>query len=363
MTTSDFSAERRLMLGFAAVAGRRAPLYRAFAVGAAEHRQVLSILAEAPASSRLPVTVFAAVHSLLLADPTEPLAAWYPNLTAQPRTDDAVPALVELCERRRTELVALVRTRAPQTNEIGRSAVLMLGLAQVAAEQGPLAHLDVGASAGLNLLSDRYRYHWGAHSLGSGNIDLVCDLTGTLPTGVPPTRLPRIEQRLGLDRAPVDITDPEQVRWLEACVWPDQADRFARLEAALAQAQALRPQVLTGDAVQDLPAAVARLRSGHPVITTSWVLNYLDGAQQEQFWARLNEVGQTQNLSWVAFESPEVTAGLHWPQAVAGQSLSVLRLVRWRSGRLEDEVLASGHPHGYWLRWGSALAAVASQHL
>lgn len=351
------------MLEFASVAGRRAPLYRAFADGAAEHGQVLSILAEAPASSRLPVTVFAAVHYLLLADPSEPLAAWYPNLTSQPRTDDGVPALVEFCERRRAELVALVRSRAPQTNEIGRSAVLMLGLAQVAADKGPLAHLDVGASAGLNLLSDRYRYHWGEHSLGSGSIDLACELTGTLPKGVPPTQLPRIEQRLGLDRAPVDITDPEQVRWLEACVWPDQADRFARLQAALAEAQALRPQVLTGDAVQDLPGAVARLRSGHPVITSSWVLNYLEVAQQEQFWAQLNEVGRTQDLSWVAFESPEVTAGLHWPRTVAGQSLSALRVARWRGGRLEDEVLAAGHPHGYWLRWGSALAAVSTQHL
>lgn len=360
---NDYSAERRLMAEFAAIAGRRAPLYAGFASGAAQRPEVLSIMAEAPTASRMPITVFGAVHALLLADPSEPLARWYPNLTAAPRTEDGGEALVEFCQRRRQELVELVRTRTPQTNEIGRSAVLVLGLAQIATDVGPLAQLDVGASAGLNLLSDRYRYHYGDRSLGTGPIELDCQLSGDLASTVVPTRLPRIEQRLGLDRHPVDVTDPEQLRWLEAFVWPDQPERFVRLRAALDEAAALRPELVAGDAVLDLAATVARLDAGHPVITTSWVLNYLDPAQQEAFWSQLNELGALRDLSWVVYESPEATSGLHWPESVAGHKLSALRVARWRGGKLHDDVLALGHPHGYWLAWGSALAAVSPKHL
>ena len=360
---NDYATERGLLADFVAVAGHRAPLYAAFAAGAAEQPEVLSILAAAPAQSRLPVTLFAAIHFLLLADPGEPLAAWYPNLTAKPRTDDGIPALVEFCGRRRTELIDIVTSRVPQTNEIGRSAVLMLGLAQVAAEVGALGQLDVGASAGLNLLSDRYRYRYGDRVVGGGDIELSCRIDGALPQDFPPTALARIVSRVGLDRAPVDIGDADQVRWLEACVWPDQADRFTRLRAALNEAVALRPPVVSGDAVDDLAATVARIDAGHPVITTSWVLNYLDVADQARFWAELNVLGRQQDLTWVAYEAPDLTAGLSWPEEWAQDSLSVLRVARWRDGRLDDAVLGRGHPHGYWLEWGSALTAVAAKHL
>lgn len=363
--SSDFLRERELMADFVAVAGRRAPLYARFATGLVDQPEVLAILAEAPPNSRLPVTLFAAIHSLLLADPSEPLAAWYPNLSGAASNDDPLPTLVDFCRRHRSELVELVRTRVPQTNEIGRSAVLVLALAGIAAEVGPLSQLDVGASAGLNLLTDRYRYRWGDHCVGTGEIELVCRLTGALPSTLPPVALPTIVERIGLDRDPVDITDPDQVRWLEACVWPDQADRFARLQAALGEATTLRPALIAGDAVVDLAATVSRLKAGHPVITTTWVLNYLPESQQSAFWEQLNEIGRAQDLSWVAYEAPEHTPGLEWPPSHAEQSLSALRVVTWRGGRRNDQVVGLGHPHGYWLEWGegSALTAIATQHL
>ncbi|HAM44409.1 MAG TPA: hypothetical protein DCM67_05230 [Propionibacteriaceae bacterium] len=362
---SDLSHERKLMADFVSVAGRRAPLYARFAAGLVDQPDVLAILAQAPRGSRLPVTLFAAIHSLLLADPSEPLTAWYPNLTDTPRGDDPLPTLVEFCRCHRSELTGLVRTRVPQTNEIGRSAVLVLALAGIAAKVGTLSQIDIGASAGLNLLTDRYRYRWGKHSVGVGEIELACRLTGALPPALPPTELPSIVQRVGLDRDPVDITDPDQVRWLEACVWPDQADRFVRLRAALDEALVVRPELVAGDAVADLAAMVSRLDAGHPVITTSWVLNYLPVPQQSAFWKQLNEIGQRQDVSWVAYEAPELTSGLAWPTSLGQQSLSALRVVRWRNGARDDQVLGLGHPHGYWLEWveGSALTTIATQHL
>ncbi len=348
MTRPDELAPlREEMRRFVQVSGFRAPLYARLALGLSESEEALTILAEAPPANRITVTLFAAIQFLLLAEPDEPLAAWYSNLSVEPRRDDPTEAAREFCVRRRSELLALVRTRTPQTNEIGRCAPLILGLSAVEQRFGPLAQLDVGASAGLNLLSDKYRYRFGAHVIGEGPVELACDLRGEAVAL--PGRPPHLVARLGLDREPIDTDDPQQLRWLLACVWPDQADRRERLATALKVARRLRPQVLAGDAVDDLAPALAQLRDGHPVVTTSWVLSYLSPARRRQFVGALDDWGRSRDLSWVSYESPAAAPELDWPESLVGADLTVLRVISWSAGRKDDCVIGQGHPHGYWL--------------
>ncbi|PFG16550.1 hypothetical protein ATK74_1097 [Propionicimonas paludicola] len=348
MTGPDGSAQLRQDLrDFVQVAGSRAPLYARLAMELSELDEAVTILAEAPPTNRIPVTLFAAIQYLLLADPDEPLAAWYPNLTVEPRLDHPTQALREFCVRRRAELVELVRSRTPQTNEIGRCAPLILGLAAVEQRFGGLAQLDVGASAGLNLLSDQYRYRYGDVVIGTGSVELDCQLRGAAITL--PERPPLLVSRRGLDREPIDVEDPHQLRWLLACVWPDQADRRERLQAALGMARRLHPVVGDGDAVDDLPAALGELGDGHPVVTTSWVLNYLPPQRRSDFVRALAAWAGHRPLSWVSYESPAATPELDWPAAVAGSELTALRVVTWVEGVREDRVIGQGHPHGYWL--------------
>lgn len=342
---------REEMLGFVRTFAGRAPLYARLAAGFADQPAVLEILAEAPEPQRLPVTLFAAIHDLLLADPSDRLAQWYPNLSPNPRTDDPVPEAVAFCTRHRLALLDLVRSRTPQTNEIGRSALLLVGLARVFSEVGPLAQLDVGASAGLNLLIDRYGYDYSGHRVGTGAPVLHCAVRGPGRAGRLPAQLPAIGSRLGLDRRPIDLADTEQVRWLEACTWADQADRFERLRAAIGVAREAAVKVVPGDAVADLVGALDSLGPGHRVVTTSWVLSYLGPQGQGEFVTELDRLGARADLSWVSLEEPALTGGLDWPAAVEGATLSMLRVVTWRGGVRTDEVLAECHPHGYWLRW------------
>ncbi len=337
--------------GFVEITDSRAPLYARLAAGLAEAAEAVSLLAAAPQPARIPVTLFAAIHDLLLADPSEPLAAWYPNLTDAPRRDDPVPAARELCRRRRDDLVALVTTRVPQTNELGRSAVLLLALAALGAEQGPLALLDAGASAGINLIPDRLRVDYDGHRVGAGPLALTCGVRGDASPARLPSSMPQIVDRRGLDLRPVDLGDPEQVRWLEACVWPDQTDRFDRLRLAVDEVRRAGVVVQRGDVVADLPGALAQLRSGHPVVTTSWVLNYLGADGQRAFCAMIDHLGRASDLTLVNYEEPDLTPGLDWPAELAAESLSVLRVVRWRGGERRVEYLAAGHPHGYWFSW------------
>lgn len=148
---------------------------------------------------------------------------------------------------------AVAAARRTQTNEPARTLPLAVALSRI---EGPIALLEIGASAGLCLLPDRYllRFHSAGRSttLGTGSPALDCALTGPGPV---PVRMPEILWRRGLDLAPLSVREPEDVRWLEALVPPDRPDRLLRLRQAVATARSDPPEVLRGNALEGLAAA------------------------------------------------------------------------------------------------------------
>ena len=333
---------------FARSASPRAPLYHAMAAGIARDATLAGLLLHAPLRQRQPVLLFASVHFLLLLGRRDHgLRAHYPNLTPEPDSSDPMPALRAFCRRHRDELAELLATRSTQTNEIGRCSVLLPALAIVAAEVGPLSQLDVGTSAGLNLLLDRYHYTYepGGQVGGPSSVQLTCGTRGDPP--IPPA-LPPIVERRGLDRCPLDVHDPAEARWLEACVWPDQTDRFERLRAAVALAREVELEILTGDAVTATRPLVMAA-AAHPVVTNTWVLNYLSAPERRAYRATLERCGRERDMSWVFVESPVLVPEL--PVVDRGETASALVLVRWRRGRRTVDHLARCHPHGYWMQW------------
>lgn len=143
-----------------------------------------------------------------------------------------------------------MRVRATQTNEAGRCTALLPVLAKL---PQPLALLEVGASAGLCLYPDQYGYRYGSQLVGSGSPVLECEVSGL----VPPTTLPKVVWRGGLDLNPLDVTSADDVAWLEALIWPEHTHRRARLLAAAEVAAADPPRLVRGDLVDDLPALAA----------------------------------------------------------------------------------------------------------
>lgn len=336
----------------------RSPLTARLADAVADRPTIAAILLDAPPEQRLPVLLLAALHDQVLADPGCELARWFP--TASPsgarHPDDGLGAAVEAhCRRLGSELRRTVATRSTQTNEVGRCGVLLPVLARVADEVGPLGLLDVGASAGLNLLVDRidYEYAPGGRVGHDGPLRLTVATRGRVPV---PSVLPSIATRLGLDREPVDLTDPDAVRWLRACVWPDQTDRATRLDLAIGIAAVERPTVRRGDAVDDLAVAVDQVgASAHPVVVNSWVLNYLPDERRHRYVDELDRIGGTRDLSWVFLESAAV-AGLPVDPSLRGSDVTVVGSVRWRDGRRTIDHLGVAHPHGYWLHWAGSPA-------
>jgi hypothetical protein len=336
----------------------RAPLYAALASGIARDRALHGLLFHAPPEQRLPVLLFAAVHDLLLADPSHPLAQWYPNLTDNHRSpsDSALLAtFAAFVDDHAPTIMATLSSRSVQTNEVGRTGLLLPALGLAASEFGELALLDVGTSAGLTLLLDRYHFTYWAHGdkvadIGpASSVQIDVDVRGTGPIA---ETIPTIATRCGIDLAPIDVTDPSAARWLQACVWPDQAARFQRLRSALAIAAEAPPEILAGDAVASVVPALERLtQRGHPVVTNSWALNYLRADQQSEYVTKLDRFGSDHDLSWVFAEAPALTPGLPWDAVFDDPHLTVLSIATWRNGERTQRHLASAHPHGYWLHW------------
>jgi hypothetical protein len=163
--------------------------------------------------------------------------------------------------------------------------------------------------------------------------------------------MPVIAARCGIDQHPIDVTDDTEARWLEACVWPDQPDRFHRLVAAIEIARQAPPELLAGDAVTSLAAGVGRVGGApaHPVVMNSWVLNYLTPASRIAYLGELDRVGSHRDLSWIYAEAPALIPELpHGPDPIDPHR-TVLSMVRWRGGDRTVGHLATCHPHRFWI--------------
>jgi hypothetical protein len=190
-----------------------------------------------------------------------------------------------------------VLARATQTNEPGRCATLLPLLAGL---PEPLALIELGASGGLCLYPDRYAYRYGDASVGSGPVVISCRPSGPVPV---PHRRPEVVWRAGIDLAPIDVRRPADVRWLECLVWPEQAERLARLRAAVEIARAEPPELVAGDLNERLEEVLGRVPAGAtPVVFHSAVLAYLSDAERDRVVARIAEL----DVHWISNEGPGV---------------------------------------------------------
>jgi hypothetical protein len=329
-----------------------APLYGRIAARVSREPRVLDLMSVTPETQRIPVLLFASAHHLLLAEPNHPLADHYPNFERANAEGDATDHFVDFVLSRSEPMRELLATRSTQTNEIGRCNWFLFPLSMLNDEVGTLARVDIGSSAGLTLLAPLIDYDVRPGGLiGSGStLTIGCDVRGEPPL---PSRPPDVVRSLGIDASPIDVRDDDQVRWLEACAWPDQVERFARLRSAITLARVHDIRVEKGDAVDDVVGAIERVREhGHPVVTTSWVLNYLSPARRTQFVNALDRVGASTDLSWIIAESPRETPELPG-HAGKDEDITVISLVTWRQGVRRVERLATTHPHGNWVNWGA----------
>jgi hypothetical protein len=334
-------------------AAKYSPLYTAIVSAAAADEEVLALVASAPGPSHYPLMILAAVHDMVLSGALPELAAVYQG----DRPVDAAPPLFRAAVLdHRDHVLEVLRTRFVQTNECGRASPLTLGLAAVAAAVGaPDALVDAGASAGLNLLYDRYRLEVGEHGVwGDPDSPVVCScVVGGSPAS--PPRFVDVPVRVGLDRAPVDVSDPSAARWLLACTWPDTG-RLERTRAAIAMAACSPPDVRTGDLATGIGPLLHALEGEGPVcVVTSWAFIYLDGERRKGFIEALARAGSTRTIAWLSLEAPGTVRGIDAaapPTMTFTAGPSLVGLMTFGPDGIDSQhLVAYVHPHGNAFEW------------
>jgi hypothetical protein len=340
------------------VCGNDCPVYRDGALSLLKVESVMDLIESTPPESWWPTNLFASVRDLLLQGLDPDLEFAFANSCSRSVSERLAPFIISHAD----DIVALMRSRHVQTNEVARAALLAPALAYVQDRtERALGVLEVGASAGFNLMVDSCGIDYGTiHVERAGRLQLSCRHTGApLPSALAKLQ---IEWRRGIDRAPVNLDHLEEARWLRACVWPDQRQREQRLNDAIALWRQLRPAVERGDAVRDVGQMVARVPDDLAlVVVTSWMNYYLDEQQRADFEVALASAGR--EVTWVSLEYPLVVPGIAAPRPPTdgGVTPSVLAEVRFNGASprsVSRSFLGWGHQHGEWLHWDPQSPAV-----
>ncbi|MEO7191451.1 MAG: DUF2332 domain-containing protein, partial [Vicinamibacterales bacterium] len=230
---TDLDIVRRRYRQFAETECRgHSDLYDTLSTGLANSDELVRFIAARPVTQ--PNLFFAAVQYL-----------------CGPASMPATPGeLAHFVSAHAGDIARLMEQRRTQTNEVGRCAVLLPAL-----PLGPLALLEVGASAGLCLLLDRFCCDYGEAKAGDTSSTVRCSCV-TVGLDISAVAMPAIAWRRGLDLAPVNVRNDDDVRWLLSCVWADHPLRRERLSAAINIARDNPPKVMAGDLVHDLERAV-----------------------------------------------------------------------------------------------------------
>lgn len=288
----------------------------------------------------LPLRIAGGLHWLHLSGADQRLAPVYTgSVVEQDAVDAAVLAVV------RTHDAALLRwfDSPPQTNEAGRSASFMAGLAWLSGRGGPRFALhEIGASAGINTMMDRYGYDLGGVRFGPAGspMQIVPDWRGPPPPAAP-VEIVHIE---GCDQAPVDLCDPAAALRVKAYVWPENADRLARMDAAIRLAGERAPQLTRADAADWVESIVARPQAAGlwRVIHHSIVWQYIPADRQARITAAIESAGAKATterpVAWMLLETNRATFRheliiRHWP------------------GGGEPVLLGEAQAHGAWVEW------------
>ncbi len=295
-----------------------------------------------PLGDAVSLRLAGALHALVRRGELPDLAALYPPHPLP--SSEALAAAASQALHQADDAVVDWLRHPPQTNETARSAALYAGFLAIAdATRLPLHLFELGASAGLNLIADRYQYNLGGLQAGAAGSPLTLRPEWEGPP--PPDGAVEVAARRGCDRAPLDLTNEQHCERLIGYVWPDQAERLARVETAIALARDQAVRLDTAEAADWVEAQI----SVEPVPGVTRVLfhsiawQYFSAQAQSRITRRMVQAGERATpdapLAWLAFEQRDNK----------GPALS-LRL--WPGGH--ERVLATADAHVSKVTWLAA---------
>ena len=331
------------------------PLYEHLSHGIAADEEVLALAAYCRKGQPAPNLFLGAVHFLLLQEVAHPLAQFYPDLSdSAAQSDAAYPAFREFCLSHRTQLIEIISSRLVQTNEIRRCSYLFpaFNLISELAHNRPLSLVEVGTSAGLNLIWDAYGYRCrcGQDVIEAANrgssVQIECSLRGNNRPNFP-SSLPRVLSRTGIDLNIIDLSDETESLWLRALIWPEHRERVELLQDAAPIVQQAPLRLLSGDAVVLLPEVLEEVSPDAAlVVFHTHTINQFPLEARERLTTIIERAAAKREVFRLA---NDIGGG--------GSNYSALQLIELHNGERIERHLANVDAHGQWLEWLACLEA------
>ena len=315
-------------------------LYGFLTVRIAKDEELLAIAAHCQPGQPTPNMLFGAVHYLLHGGQPNPLSRYYPSLTLNHESPDHVfPSFKKFVLSNAEHIIEILQTRLVQTNEVQRSAFLYPSFLTASRlfDNRPLSLIEIGPSAGFNLLWDQYLYQYNDQEpVGLPNSSLTLtssyrgdarpDFSGPMPT---------ISRRIGIDLHPIDLMDRDEIQWLQALIWPEHFERKMRLNKAIRIAMVNPIEMIQGNAFELLPQVLAEVPETEiAAVYHTFVANQFSEEQRQTLLKIVEDFGSKRDV-------------IHIHNCIEPH----LHATIYRNGERIDIPLATGDPHARWIEW------------
>ncbi|WP_330949054.1 DUF2332 domain-containing protein [Virgibacillus sp. MG-45] len=339
----DYQALSNRFMRFAEECSGSSTLYAFLSKNIAANKELLELSAHAGKGQPIPNLFFGAVHFLLLNGTEHELRNYYASIVSEPKTEtEAFPVFFDFCLRNRQAIIPLLQTKMVQTNEVRRCAYLLPIFDSIYRKTNkPLAFIEIGTSAGLQLLWDKYRYTYSFNNQVYGNeqesLYIHAEVRGN---GKPiiSERFPPVERRIGIDLHINDVTDKASYQWMYALIWPEHHERRAMFKQAvsLVRKHKEKLQLIEGNAIDMLVELVEEIPMNNTVcIFHTHVANQIPKQEKERLLSDIAQIGESRDIFHIYNNM--------WDRK--------LHLDAFMNKEVESRVVGETDGHGRWFTW------------
>ncbi|MBY7142630.1 DUF2332 domain-containing protein [Virgibacillus sp. NKC19-3] len=315
-------------------------LYEFLSLQIASDEQLLELSTHVREGQPKPNMLFGAVHHLLLQGFDHELKYYYPSVTNTPRNKkNAFPLFKDFCLAYKKEIIGILRNKLVQTNEVRRCAYLYPTFCYAYNQVNkPLAMIEIGTSAGLQLMWDHYSYSYGTDQLygdTSSNVHITSEVKGELPIEIT-NSTPPVSYKMGIDLNITDLTNDEEYRWLKSLIWPEHKERLKLFDDAVELFKTQPSNLIEGDGVLLLEEIAKEIPTDHAIcIFHTHVANQIPKEVKLDLLNKIKSLGKEREV-------------IHVYNNIWDKSL---HLDYWINGKETKLIVGDTDGHGHWFRW------------
>lgn len=315
-------------------------LYHHLALHIAEDHSFLQLASHARPGQPVPNLLFGAVHYLLLKGLQHPLLNYYSSIVSKPMDPStAIDALKDFCNRHEDEIIQLLTRKIVQTNEVRRCGYLYPSFCYIyQLTQKPLALVEIGTSAGLQLLWDKYAYRYNSNQIygdKQSELKIAAEIRGDT-TPFLTDQSPPVANRIGIDLHINDVMNPEDYLWLKALIWPEHHERRVHFERAALLVKQHPLELIEGDGVALLPSVASNIpKESTLCVFHTHVANQIPHEAKLLLMKQIQDLGQERDIFHLYNNMWDLD--LHLDYHINGQQYK--------------RTLAKTDGHGRWFEW------------